>query len=399
MIGPAALLLTNDSLEAYAKKYGRFHARADLSPAGIFERVVVAYQAECGGRTQPGPGMTVYRIRARGVRRPCPIRAVVFLCSLVSFVAQAARIARRERVAVVRAYNPFVQGAVAVLAGRLAGRPSVVSVHTDPAEILARLDRPVARVFSLLERFTLARADRIWCTTRYLEEHALARGAPADRVRILPNRVDLAEFAHPDAGRVRALRERYAIPPHAPVVLSVARLDPEKDPLTILRAFSRLSHTGARLVLVGDGELRETVEREAARVGYSERVVIAGFRPREEISAFLHLADCFVLASEYEGFPFALAEALAAGVPVISSDLPHIGELLDGTGATRFRVGDPVALADRISEALADPARARAAAVAGRAKAAAFDRGLVDELEVALYGEVVAVDRSEVAVR
>lgn len=399
MNGPAALLLTNDSLEAYAEKYGRFHTWADLSPAGIFERVVVTYQAEHDGHTQPGLGMTVYRIRAFRFGRLSLLRAAAFLCSLVWFVARAVYISRRERVAVVRAYNPFVQGVAAVIAGRLAGRPSVVSVHTDPAEILARLDRPVARVYSLLERFTLARADRIWCTTRYLEDRIVARGAPADRVRILPNRVELAEFAHPDVERVRALRERYAIPPHAPVVLSVARLDPEKDPLTLLAAFTRLSHPGARLVLVGDGQLRESVEQEAARAGQNERVVITGFRPREEISAFLHLADCFVLASEYEGFPFALTEALAAGVPVIVSDLPHIDELLEGTGAARFEVGDPVALADRISQVFADPAGARATAAAGRAKVAPFDRELVDEREVALYEEVVSPNRSEVAVR
>lgn len=399
MRGRSALLLTNDPLEAYAVKYGRFHTLDDLSPAGVFGRVVVAYQTGRSGRARPGRGVTVYRIPAHHVRRPSPLRAAAFLCSFVWFVLRVAHIARRERVDVVRAYNPFLQGAAAVVAGRLARRSSVVSVHTDPAEVLARLDRPVARVFSLLERFTLSRADRIWCTTRYLEGHVVARGAHPARVRILPNRVDLAAFGKPDPGRTEALRERHGIPPGAPVVLCVARLDPEKNPLVLLEAFSRLPRPDARLVLVGDGELRATVEREATRAGLDGRVVLAGFRPREEIPAFLHLADCFVLPSRYEGFPFALAEALAAAVPLVVSDIPQIDELLEGTGATRFPVGDAEVLAARISEVLAEPDRARAAAAAGRSTVAAFDRDLVDEQEAALYREVVAGDRMEAASR
>lgn len=393
MRGRSALLLTNDPLEAYAVKYGRFHTLADLSPAGVFERVVVAYQAGRSGRARPGPGMTVYRVPTYHVRRPLPLRAAAFLCSFFWFVVRVALIARRERVDVVRAYNPFVQGVAAVVAGRLARRSSVVSVHTDPAEVLARLDRPVARVFSLLERFTLSRADRIWCTTRYLAGHVVARGAQPAWVRILPNRVDLDAFDNPDPGQAEALRDRYGIPPGAPVVLCVARLDPEKDPLVLLEAFTRLRHPDGRLVLVGDGELAATIEREAMRAGLDGRVVLAGFRPRDEIPAFLHLADCFVLPSRYEGFPFALTEALAAGVPLVVSDIPQIDELLEGTGAARFPVGDAGTLAARISEVLADPDRARAVAAAGRSTVAAFDRDLVDEQEAALYGEVVAGDR------
>jgi glycosyltransferase involved in cell wall biosynthesis len=173
------------------------------------------------------------------------------------------------------------------------------------------------------------------------------------------------------------------------VVVSVGRLDPEKDPLTLVRAVARVPRPDLHLVLVGDGSLREAVEEEGARAGLGGRLVVTGFRPRREIPSFLHLAHCFVMASRYEGFPFALAEALAAGVPVVASDARQIDELLTGTGASRFPAGDAEALAGRIAEVLADPARARAAAARGRERVAAFDQEAIDALEAELYREVL----------
>lgn len=384
-----ALLLPNDPLEAYAVKYGSFHDLAGLSPSGVFDRVAVAYQAAPGGRAEPSPGVIVYRIPALRTRRTAPLRGAAFALSLARFVAHAARAARRERVDVIRAYNPFVQGAVAVAVGRLTRRPVVVSVHTDPAEILARLDPPAATGLAVLERLALAGADRVWCVTEYLRRAVLARGARPDRVRILPNRVPVRAFAAGDPSREAATRARYGIPEAAPVVVSVGRLDPEKDPLTLVRAVARVPMPDLRLVLVGDGSLREAVEEEAARAGLGDRLVVTGFRPRLEIPSFLHLADCFVMASRYEGFPFALAEALAAGVPVVASDVRQVDELLDGTSASRFPAGDAEALSGRITEVLADPARARAAAAGGRERMAAFDQEAIDALEAELYREVL----------
>lgn len=389
-----ALLLTNDPLEAYVRKYGVAHDLASLSPAGVFGRVVAAYQAERGGRAEFSPGVTVYRIRALRIRRPVLLRAVAFALSFAWFVVQATWAARRERVDLVRAYNPFVQGAVAVLVGRLVRRPSVVAVHTDPAEILARLDPPVARLFVALERFALPHADRVWCVTEYLRETVVARGAQPERVRVVPNRVPLAVFAAADPAREAATRARYGIPPQVPVVVAVGRLDPEKDPLTLVRAFAQLPQQTARLVLVGDGSLRATVEEEAVRMGLDGRLVITGFRPRAEIPSFLHIADCYVMASRYEGFPFALAEALAAGVPVVVSDARQLDELLEGTGAARFPAGDATALSDRIAKVLADPETARAAAARGQARVAAFEQERVDALEAGCYRELLADGRS-----
>lgn len=389
MTAPCALLLTNDPLEAYAAKFGAIPDLASLSPAGVFDRVVVAYQAERGGRTRPLPGLTVYRVPARRVERPLALRGAAFAGSFARFVSHTAHIARAERVDLLRAYNPFVQGAVAVLAARLAHRPCVVAVHTDPAETLGRLDPAAARVLRALERFALAGADRVWCVTDYVRQVAISRGAAPERVRVMPNRVDVAEFAASDGPQEAATRARYGIPPDVPAVVVVGRLDPEKDPLTVVRAVARLGRPDTHLLFVGDGTVRAAVEDEARRAGLGRRLVVTGFRPRREIPSLLHLADCSVMASRHEGFPHALIEAVAAGVPVVASDVPQLDEVLAGTGAARFPVGDADALAARLAAVLDDPAGARSAAAAGRARVARFDRPLVDTKEADLYLELL----------
>jgi glycosyltransferase involved in cell wall biosynthesis len=393
MTGPCALLLTNDPLEAYAEKFGRIPDQASLSPTGVFGRVVVAYQAARGGISQPRPGLTVYRTRRFRVSAPAAARAAAFAASLTWFAAQAVRIAVRERVGLVRSYNPFVQGAVAVLAARAARCPCVVAVHTDSAEILRRLDPSAARVLGALERFSLARADRVFCVNEHVRAAAVASGAAPERVRIVPNRVPLADFSAPDPAREAATRARYRIPEDAPVIVAVGRLDPEKDPLTLVRAVARIARPDVRLVLVGDGVLDGAVRAEAARAGLDGRLVLPGFRPLAEIPSFLQLATCFVMASRYEGFPIALAEGLAAGVPVIASDIPQLDELLAATGAARFPAGDADALAACLESVLADPAAARALAVSDQARVLPFDLERVHRAEAALYRELLTAGR------
>lgn len=396
---PRVLLLPADPLEAYAEKFGSIPDQRSLTGAGTFAHAVVAYQSPRPGRSRPRPGLTVHRVRSFRARRRGVLRGAAFACSFLHFVSQVVRIARRERVDVIRAYSPFVPGAAAVLAGRLTGRPSIVAVHTDSGEVLSRLDPPAAGVLGALERFTLPRADRVWCVTEYLGAAAAARGARPDRIRISPNRVPVNSFESPDAARETGTRARWSIPAGAPVVVAVGRLDPEKDPLTLVRAFALTGHPQARLVLVGDGGLRRSVEEEGKRAGLDGRLVLTGFRPRDEIASFLHLATCFVLASRYEGFPHALVEALAAGVPVVASDAPQLDELLAGTGAARFPAGDAGALAARLREILSDPAANRVSASAGRASAGRYELSRVDAAEAELYRELLRGPALEVGGR
>jgi glycosyltransferase involved in cell wall biosynthesis len=163
-------------------------------------------------------------------------------------------------------------------------------------------------------------------------------------------------------------------PPHAwlaakdgQVVVAAGRLRPEKDFATLLRAFAKAAATRhLRLIILGEGPERATLENLARKVGIADRVLFPGFQGN--IAAWLASADLFVCSSTREGFGNVLVEALAAGVPVVSTDCPFGPReiLRDGALGRLTPVGDAESLAKAMVETLAAPPdaailRARAA--------------------------------------
>ena len=151
-----------------------------------------------------------------------------------------------------------------------------------------------------------------------------------------------------------------------PVIVAVGRLVPVKDYFTLLRACRRLfAHRSARLVILGDGPERFSLERWVRRVGISHRVAFLGWK--DNPFAFMSRAAVFVLSSRHEGLPSVLVESLACGCPSVSTDCPSGPAEVLGHG--RFGelvpVGDEVALAaaiDRVLDAPLDGYTLRSAA-------------------------------------
>jgi glycosyltransferase involved in cell wall biosynthesis len=134
----------------------------------------------------------------------------------------------------------------------------------------------------------------------------------------------------------------------------VARLAPPKDPLTFVRAgaFLPLGPQPPRLLLVGDGPLLEACLDLALESGLGDTLVCPGAIP--DMPALLAAADALVLSTEYEGLPYVLLEGLAAGIPVVATDVPGCRPLLaDGRGR-RVPPRDAPALARAIEEAFAE---------------------------------------------
>lgn len=149
-------------------------------------------------------------------------------------------------------------------------------------------------------------------------------------------------------------------------VLTVGSLKQQKNHRLLLEAFSRLHCKDVSLVILGQGALEPELRTMAQGLGIAERVEFAGFH--RDPSPFYGSADLFVLSSDHEGLPTVLIEALAAGLPVVSTDCPSgPSEILQGGALGRLvPVGDAAALAAAMDAALAapgDPAprRARAA--------------------------------------
>ncbi|WP_160163395.1 glycosyltransferase [Haloferax elongans] len=154
-----------------------------------------------------------------------------------------------------------------------------------------------------------------------------------------------------------------------PVVLGAGRLAPEKDFPTLIRAFDRLTEKrDARLVITGAGPERDTLEQLVKSRGLEESVEFAGFV--DNVYKYMSNADVFVLSSLNEGFGMVIAEALACGTPVVSTDCPSgPAEILaDGKYGSLVPVGDADQLSTAIDNMLANPTPE----VVTRERAAAF---------------------------
>lgn len=268
--------------------------------------------------------------------------------------------------------SPNVAGALAVGLG--AGRiPLVALVRNHTSSELAAMPRWRRALIRPLLRHAYRRADAIGCVATPLSRDLTALfGLDPGKVHETFNPVIAPAAAPPRPGWW---------PAHAPVIVAIGRLVPQKDYPTLLHAFALLRATRpARLVILGDGPQRAALQALAARLGIGGDVTFAGFQG-DPHAALCH-ADLFVLLSRFEGFPNVVGEALAAGCRIVATDAPGgTGDILDGGRfGTLVPAGQPQAAATAMARALdSPPTPARQ-----RARAAEFGLDAIAARHVAL---------------
>ncbi len=219
------------------------------------------------------------------------------------------------------------------------------------------------------------------------EGRALGVIAP-DRARVVPNGIDPAGYARPSGGG--ALRAELGIPPDAPVVGTVGLLNDAKGHDLLVAAAARLP-PDVHVLIVGHGEREAALRSQAVRLGLGPRLHLAGWR--DDLGAAHHAMTVFALPSRWEGLPYALLEALAAGLPCVASDVNGSRDILDAAEPCGLLVPreDPAALAVALGRLLQEPALCRTLAAAGpRRVAAEFTLERMIDRTVALYDEVLA---------
>lgn len=157
------------------------------------------------------------------------------------------------------------------------------------------------------------------------------------------------------------------------IILAASRLVPQKDLPVLLESFRLLrEERSARLLILGDGGLRQSLEERARDLGIADDVDFLGFVV--DAPAYMKRCTVFALSSRYEGLPVALIEAMACGVPVVSTDCPSgPSEIIThGCDGLLVPVGDAVALAAGLERLLDDPGLRERLGQAGQARAAHF---------------------------
>lgn len=209
-------------------------------------------------------------------------------------------------------------------------------------------------------------------------------GVPSGKVDIIPNAIDLAA--------VDRLKEENApgsekTVPRRLRLISVGRLVPQKAHHDLMTAFAKACSSSAKdleLVILGEGPERKHLEELRVRLGVEDHVHLPGVAANPY--AWLNTADIFVLASAWEPFGIVLAEALAAGLPVITTATDGGRDILGATGAGKVvPVGDTGALSRAILDLVDSPERREAMSRKARKRAKDFDVSTI----VPLYGQVL----------
>ncbi len=260
--------------------------------------------------------------------------------------ADAIRRARRSDV--VWGHFLFPAGAAAAIAGRLTGRPWVLTAHGGD---VANLDRSgVARA----TRLALRGASEVTAVSDWLATRLAQWTDDGRDVAVVSMGVDLSRFRPSPRDEARAA---LGLDPSHPLVLAVGGLTERKNPLGLIRALGRLRATGtpARLAFVGDGPLAARMRAEIAALGLDDVVTLAGALPADGVARWMAACDVLALVSRPEPFGVVALEALACGRPVVVTGDGGTPEILapDPTVGEVVDPGDPGDIGAGITTVLA----------------------------------------------
>jgi glycosyltransferase involved in cell wall biosynthesis len=330
--------------------------------------------------TGGGPEKTILL----GAAMADPARAQVTVCYLrdqrdgVFKIHERAATARVDYVEVPErhSFDPRVWGRLRQL---IAGRQiDVLHAHDYKTDLLALMlsratgARALATVHgwtghSTRERYcyypadkrVLARFPRLIAVSSDIARELVHHGADRRRVTTILNAIDHRQFRRDPAG-VAGARAALGLEPHHLAIGAVGRLEPQKRFDLLLEAFAvlYLERPELRLIIAGDGSLRDSLDRQVRGLGLTNSVILTGHI--DDVRPLHHAFDLFVQSSDYEGTPNAVLEAMAMQSPIVATEAGGTAELvLDGVHGRIIPVGKVDRLIWGMQAALNDPNRTR----------------------------------------
>jgi teichuronic acid biosynthesis glycosyltransferase TuaC len=222
------------------------------------------------------------------------------------------------------AHYIYPDGLAAVLLAKALNKPVVLSARGTDINLYIKL--PLIRRWIL---YALRNCDRIIAVSTALKRKMVAAGIDGRKIEVVPNGVDVAKF--PAIPRHQA-RQALGLPGGEGLLLSVGSLRPSKGFQYLMEAVSGInrSHPDLKLKLyiVGYGHYRRKLERDIVRLGLQETVHLVGRVPHHQMHLWYNACDLLCLASETEGWPNVLFEALACGLPVVSTGVGGVPEII-----------------------------------------------------------------------
>ncbi len=299
-------------------------------------------------------------------------------------------IVRDDKIELIHAHLAYATIWSAIVS-RLAGVPAVATLHVTPAA--ARALRPSARhrILTRVRDALMKKLANRWTrsvitVSAALRDEYVDDGLESSKVRVIHNGIEVERFRRPREEARRQLETEFDIPSGVPIAVTVSVLRPAKGIEVLLEAIAQVPH--AVFLIIGDGPIREELMALARQRGVAERIRWAGFR--NDVDSLLAGCDVFVHPSLDDAFPTVLLEALAAGLPIVASNVGGIPEIVtDGTTGKLVPPGNASQLADSVASLLHDPVELQSMRDAALVSGDGFSTQVWVQRLTALYREVL----------
>jgi 1,2-diacylglycerol 3-alpha-glucosyltransferase len=304
---------------------------------------------------------------------------------------------------VIHTHHPILLGQTAARKAAELGLPLVFTFHTQYWEYTHYVPFPQETIQEFLKNAVhrwlsdfMQKCQHLIIPSESMRDILIKDYGLKDRYTVIPTGTNLEPFLQADG---KALRKEQGWQ-NETVLISVGRLASEKNWDTLLHAFAQVyaERPDLRLVLIGDGPAKDSLQLLAAELGLAERVTFTGALPFDEIPRYLKAADAFSFASITETQGIVTIEAMAAGLPVVAVDGSGTRDILEH-GKQGFLVeNDPNALAKGIKKLLSDPGRVKRFSNNALKKAKTFDVDQLGKQTISVYEQAIQDKKEDLSV-
>ncbi len=301
---------------------------------------------------------------------------------------------------VIHTHHPILLGQTAARKATELGLPLVFTFHTQYWEYTHYIPFPQEAIQEFLKNAVhkwlkefMQKCQHIIIPSESLKDYLVKEYGLEERYTVVPTGTNLEPFVNADGKTLRAEKGWQ----DETILISVGRLAPEKNWETLLQAFAKVypKHPNLRLVLIGDGPAKDSLQALAAELGIAERVTFTGSVPFEEVPAYLKAADVFSFASVTETQGLVTIEAMAAGLPVVAVDGSGTRDIVEH-GKQGFLVeNDADALAKGLNKLLSDAQKMKRFSHNALKKANSFDVNLLTKQIVTVYEQAIQDKKEE----
>ncbi len=327
-----------------------------ISSAGIFGAENVLLNLN---RVFQDNQITSYLICLKNFYRPDPeihfeakkqgFKSKVFICKNkfdIQTLFKIKHFIKKEEIQIIHSHG-YKSNLYGLVASRLSRVPIIATLHGWTS------DTSKVRLYERLDRWIIKKMDHLVCVSLSIKKKLEGLGLDNGRITFIPNVIDADKF-DPDKAK-DGLRQEFNLQDN-PVMGIVGRLNYEKGHIYLLRAMKDICSRipTAKLLIVGDGVLKEELKKEAEYLGISGNVIFTGIR--KDMASVYKSLDIFILPSLTEGLPLALLEAMSMKLPVIATGVGGVPEVLSENEGILIPPKDAGILKRSILSLLADRA-------------------------------------------